>query len=134
MGLGVSISSKMGGDMSEPRLDPRLAADLRRAEWLARVSDDWFKIPVLGTRVGLDSLIGLIPGAGDIIGLAFSIALFVTAIRIGAPGRVLALMVFNMLIDFLAGTVPVVGDVFDVVWRANRRNRILLKAVIASRR
>lgn len=84
--------------------------------------DTKFRVPGTRIRFGVDFLIGLIPGAGDIIGLALSgVLLFLMVIR-GASGKALALMILNVCIDALVGSIPVVGDVFDLFFKANKRN------------
>ena len=98
----------------------------RLARW-ARWLDDAVRIPVIGVRVGIDALVGLIPVAGDFVGLLLSSALVGEAIRLRAPPRLLVRMGLNLGLDFAVGLIPVLGDVADVAWRANRRNRRLLE-------
>lgn len=95
----------------------------RLAWWL----DDSFRIPGTNRRVGLDGLIGLIPGVGDTATTAIAAYIVYRAWRMGAPGHVLARMGGNVAIDFLVGSVPVLGDVFDLAFKANRRNLELLR-------
>jgi len=93
---------------------------------LAHVLDDWFRIPGTPIRFGIDGLIGLVPFAGDILaGLASSIIVMAAWFR-GVPYVTLARMVVNIAIDVLVGMVPLVGDAFDIAWKANRRNYKLL--------
>jgi hypothetical protein len=96
--------------------DPRLVR-MRRLAWLLDRS-----IPIGPYRIGLDPLIGLIPGAGDVVGAGLSMWILVDAARIGIPVPVLLRMVGNILLELLVGAFPVVGDVFDFAWRANVRN------------
>lgn len=105
----------------------RIAATMTRIERLARVSDSRFRIPYTRIRFGIDSLIGLVPGVGDVVGVGLSLYLFFEAVGIGAPASIKRRMLGNILIDFLVGLVPVVGDIADVVWKANSRNHALLK-------
>lgn len=84
--------------------------------------DDGFRIPIIGYRVGLEPLLGLIPGIGDVTGFALSGYLIFRATRLGAPRSLITQMVINALIDTAIGSVPVLGDIFDFVWKANRRN------------
>jgi hypothetical protein len=98
----------------------------RRLERFARWSDDVFRIPGTSIRIGLEPLVGLIPGVGDAAGLIVSVYVPIEAWRQGAPGRLIGKMLGIIAVDALAGTVPVVGDVFDVAYRANRRNVDLL--------
>lgn len=85
-------------------------------------------IPLPGTRFrfGLDALIGLIPGLGDIAGLALSSYVLVEAARLGVSRAVLARMGFNVVLETLVGAIPIVGDLFDAVFKANQRNVRLL--------
>jgi hypothetical protein len=99
---------------------------------LARVWDDLLPIPLFGRRFGLDALLGLIPGVGDVASaLVASIGLVVAA-RLKAPGSVLARMVYNIVIDMMVGAIPLVGDIFDFGWRAQQRNVALLERWAAS--
>lgn len=85
-------------------------------------------IPVPGTRwkVGLEPIIGLVPVAGDVIGFLLSGFIIIEAVRIGAPPRLLARMIGITVVDVLSGLVPVIGDLFDFAFKANRRNAELL--------
>lgn len=94
---------------------------------LARLWDEAFEIPVLGWRVGLDAIIGLIPGIGDLAGLVAGLYPLAVAARFGAPASLLARMTVNLLTDALLGAVPLLGDLFDIAWKANRRNLTLLE-------
>ena len=97
-----------------------------RARELARLLDSAITIPGTGIRLGLDSLIGLLPAGGDAIGAALSSIIVLTALRQGVPKPVVWRMVGNVVIDTLIGTVPLVGDLFDVAWKANNKNAELL--------
>ena len=93
---------------------------------LAHVLDDWFRIPGTSIRFGLDGIIGLVPGLGDIIGgLASTIIVFAAWVR-GVPYVTLLRMVVNIGIEVLLGTIPLLGDAFDIAWKANRRNYALI--------
>jgi hypothetical protein len=108
----------------------RERAALRRCRSVARLLDDSVRIPGTKRRVGLDSLLGLLPVGGDAIGAVLSLYLVVEARRMGAPPGLIARMLVNVLVDFLGGVVPVVGDVFDAVWKANQRNLALLEEYV----
>ena len=95
---------------------------LHRVEKLARLLDEAVHIPGTRIRLGLDSLIGLIPGVGDVAGLLMGGYVVYEAHRIGAPGELKLRMARNVATDALIGLVPVLGDVFDVAFRSNRRN------------
>ena len=96
---------------------------------LARMLDDIFEIPGTGIRFGLDALIGLIPGFGDLVTGAASFLIIFAAWERGLPRVTLARMVANVAIDTLVGSMPLLGDVFDAAWKSNRRNyNLLLRA------
>ena len=89
--------------------------------------DSAYRVPGTRLRFGLDPIIGLVPGAGDLATSSFSAILLYRAFRLGVPGVVLIRMVLNILVDLLAGAVPVVGDMFDVAWKSNSMNLALLE-------
>ena len=88
--------------------------------------DSQFEVPGTSIKVGLDSLIGLVPGVGDLISTAVSVWLIREARRLGASRWLVARMIWNVAVDTTIGIVPVVGDMFDVAWKANRKNIELL--------
>ena len=94
---------------------------------MVRVLDNAIRIPGTPIRFGLDALIGLVPGIGDVAGAAISGYVILAAGRLGAPAAVLLRMVLNVGLDMLVGTVPLVGDLFDVGLKANVRNLALLE-------
>ncbi len=100
---------------------------LQRLRGHIHVLDNAIAIPGLGYRVGLDPLIGLLPGVGDLIAGLFSIYVVAEAAWLGVPVTTLGRMGFNILTEVVLGTVPMVGDLFDVVWKANARNVALLE-------
>lgn len=90
--------------------------------------DDRFRIPGTDVRFGLDPIIGILfPGIGDAVTGTGSIGLLTLALRRGVPRVVLWRMVLNILIDMIFGSLPVVGDIFDVAFKANRRNLELIR-------
>lgn len=102
-------------------------ATVEQVESLAQLLDSQFAIPGIGVRVGLDTIIGLIPGIGDTISLGIASYIIAQARRIGARKRVLTKMSFNVFIDWLIGLVPIIGDLFDIGWKSNLRNAALLR-------
>lgn len=102
------------------------AGGAERVRSLARVLDSAIRVPGTNIRFGLDSVIGLIPGVGDLTGAALSGYIVLTAARMGVPSAVLGRMLLNLGLDTLVGTVPLLGDLFDVGFRANTRNAALL--------
>ena len=101
---------------------------LEHVEALARLMDSRFKIPGVPIPVGLDTIIGLIPGIGDTIGLSVSGYIMAHAHGLGAPKRLLLRMGGNVFVDWLIGLIPIVGDLFDWGWQANNRNTAMLRA------
>ena len=93
---------------------------------LSHVLDEWFRIPGTSIRFGLDGIIGLVPGLGDIIGGLASTILVIAAWVRGVPYITLVRMVVNIGIEVLLGTIPLLGDAFDIAWKANRRNYALI--------
>jgi hypothetical protein len=93
---------------------------------LSHVLDDFIKIPGTSIRFGLDGIVGLVPGIGDVLGgIASCIIIFAAWIR-GVPYVTVARMVANVGIEVVVGSIPILGDAFDIAWRANRRNYALL--------
>jgi NAD/NADP transhydrogenase beta subunit len=95
-------------------------------ELLSRVLDTWFRIPGTSIRFGLDGIIGLVPGIGDLLAGLASCILILAAWARGTPYVTIARMLVNLALDVIIGAVPLLGDVFDIAWKANRRNYALL--------
>lgn len=114
--------------MSTRRRDPAATRQeaYERLNRLAYLLDERFSIPGTNWRFGLDAIIGLIPGLGDLVTSAISAYIVSEARRLGVSRVVLLRMSWNIILDTLLGIVPVVGDVFDAGWKANRRNVNLL--------
>lgn len=120
---------------------PTLAAERSRLERLQRLGyllDNSIPIPGTRWRVGLESIIGLVPGLGDLVGGGFSAWIILQAARLGAPPALLARMGWNLLVDIAVGAIPLLGDLFDAGFKANMRNLALLEGHVqgpaASRR
>ena len=105
----------------------RFRAFERRYAAVSRVLDDLVPIPGTGQRIGLDPIIGLVPWVGDLISAAVGFWLIAEAARFRIPSVVLARMVFNTTVDLVAGAIPFLGDIFDVVSRSNSRNLELFR-------
>lgn len=105
----------------------RFAAFERRYAAVSRVLDDLVPIPGTNQRIGLDPVIGLVPWVGDAISAGVGLWLIAEAARFRIPTVVLLRMVLNTLVDLAAGAIPVLGDLFDVVSRSNRRNLELFR-------
>jgi hypothetical protein len=112
-----------------PGDEPPRAKDL---EVLANWMDSVFEIPGTGIRFGMDALIGLVPGFGDTVTSIISLYILQAASRHGVPRATLARMAANIAADYAVGAVPVVGDVFDVYWKSNRKNVELLQRHITA--
>jgi hypothetical protein len=106
---------------------------LRRLDGLARLLDERFAIPGTPWRIGLDGLLGFIPGVGDVVAGGLSLYLLMEARRLGLPRHLQARMLANIAADVVVGSVPVVGDLFDIAFKANRRNLKLLRDHLAKR-
>jgi len=105
-------------------LDPRRVERLRR---LGELLDNSIPVPGTGFRFGIDTIIGLVPGVGDLIGGALSAYIILESARLGVPRTLLARMGYNVLVDVGVGTIPVLGDLFDAGYKANLRNLALLR-------
>ena len=106
----------------------------RRVETLARLLDSAVRVPGTGIRFGADSVVGLIPGIGDFVSVGVSTYLLYEAHRLGAPDRIKNRMAANIAVDAVIGSVPLLGDVFDVFFKANMKNLALLREHIATLR
>jgi len=119
-----------------PGIEPEILPPPRRApaggltdeqlDHLAGVLDDIFHIPGTRIRFGLDPIVGLVPGLGDIISGLLSFLIVFAAWQRGLPRVTIMRMVANIGIDTLVGTIPIVGDIFDMIWKSNRMNYNLL--------
>jgi Domain of unknown function (DUF4112) len=97
---------------------------LERLSWLM---DDLFRIPGIGWRIGLDALVGLIPGLGDTATSLASFYILASAVRYGVPKVTILRMGLNIGIDYAMGSLPVVGDLFDAWWKSNQMNVDLVR-------
>jgi hypothetical protein len=102
-------------------------ATLNRIRKLSRLMDTAIGIPGTKFRIGIDPIIGLVPGAGDIISTGFSAYIIYLATRFGLPSKDLRKMIFNIGLEAAVGTVPVVGDMFDAYYKSNIRNLAILE-------
>jgi hypothetical protein len=105
--------------------------ELQRLRALTRIMDEAVGIPGTRFRIGLDGLLGLIPGVGDALSAGIAGYAVIAAARLGAPRSVLARMAGNIALDTLAGAVPLLGDLFDFGFKANRRNLRTLESFLA---
>lgn len=107
---------------------------IRRLQRFAYLLDEQFRVPGTNFRVGLDGLVGLIPGVGDTVAAAIASYALLEAYRMDAPTSLIARMAANIGLDWVVGSVPVAGDLFDFAFKANRRNVDLLIRHLESRR
>jgi hypothetical protein len=99
-------------------------ADVEALAWLL---DNSIPIPGTGRRIGLDALVGLVPGLGDMLSGGLGLVVVLRGAQLGVPGIVLARMLANVAIDFVIGSVPLIGDAFDLWFKANMRNVRLIR-------
>ncbi len=105
---------------------------LKRMRQLSQLLDGAIVIPGTKQRIGIDPILGLIPGGGDTVSAALSGYIIVEAARMGLPRKALMQMVMNLVIDTVVGSVPVVGDIFDVVSKANFRNMQIVESHVSA--
>ena len=117
-----------GFDFARPQ---SRAERIARLDALANLLDTAFVVPGTNIRFGFDAMIGLVPGIGDAITTAISLYIVHEARQLGAPAHLILRMLANVAVDGFVGAVPLVGDAFDVLWRANRRNVRLLREWLA---
>jgi hypothetical protein len=96
-------------------------------ETLSTYLDGLFKVPGVGWRFGLDSLIGLIPNIGDTLTSFVSFYILIAGVRYGVPKITLVRMAFNIGLDYVVGTIPFIGDAFDFFWKSNKQNMDLIR-------
>ncbi|MFD5867032.1 DUF4112 domain-containing protein [Corynebacterium sp. NPDC060344] len=120
----------MNAEHPQPQGNARPRSLNRTSRAIAHWMDDLFTIPGTNRRVGLDPIVGLIPGVGDAAGAVATAGLVIDGIRYRVPFIVLLRMAFNLLLDMTIGAIPVLGDAFDFFFRANIRNeRLMTKAL-----
>ena len=103
-----------------------------RLDLLSHLLDDFIRVPGTPIRFGLDGIVGFVPGLGDVVGGLASTIIIVAAWVRGVPERTLLRMVLNVGIETAAGSVPFLGNLFDIGWRANRRNYALLTEALGT--
>ena len=103
---------------------------VKHVEALAKRLDSQFSVPGTQFQLGLDAIIGLIPGIGDTLSLCIAGYIVLQAQRLGARKRTLIGMTYNIFIDWLIGLVPIIGDIFDMGWKGNNKNAALLRAAM----
>lgn len=109
------------------RVGPSRADSVARIEALSHLLDSAFQIPGTNHRVGIDALLGLIPGIGDLVSTALASYIIWEARQLGVPRWKIARMIGNVAVDTTVGAIPFAGDLFDVAFKANRRNMKILR-------
>lgn len=110
-----------------------VARELYELRRFAHLLDEAIRIPVIGYRVGLEPILGLIPIIGDLSGFAVSGYFIFRAARLGVPRKIVSRMVYNAVLDAAIGSIPIVGDLFDFFWKVNKRNLRLVERHFAGR-
>ena len=126
MALSKSLAERGARAAAVPARAER--ADVERSlDQLSRMMDGLFRIPGTGWRIGLDALVGLIPGVGDFATTAVSFYILAAGVRYRVPKVTLLRMASNIAVDYLLGAVPLIGDLFDAAWKSNQMNVELLR-------
>ncbi|PKM21804.1 MAG: DUF4112 domain-containing protein [Gammaproteobacteria bacterium HGW-Gammaproteobacteria-14] len=123
----ITKSKSVVGQREQRHREQQYRQALVRLDRYSRMTDSQFRIPLTRIRFGVDPLLGLIPVIGDFIGLLLSLPVLIEASRLQAPLELRRKMIRNMLIEAVMGIVPILGDAFDVYWKANTRNTNLLR-------
>ncbi len=123
-----SVRSATEPEILRPRIkgSDTLFSD-NNLDMLSHLLDDFLRVPGTNIRFGLDGIVGLVPGIGDILGAMASWIIILAAWLRGVPKVTLARMLANVAVETIIGSVPVLGDAFDIAWKANRRNFALLQ-------
>jgi hypothetical protein len=119
--------SELGAPEPVPELDATTRRRLERVRRYAWLLDESIRVPFTKIRVGLESLIGLVPVIGDAAGLVLGLGVVFAGARVGVSSSTLVRMLLNLGVEAVLGAVPVIGDVFDFVWKANQRNVVLIE-------
>lgn len=119
------MKNKIPPSETPPR--PNDETTVESIEALASLMDSQFRLPGTRIKLGIDTLIGLIPGVGDTIGLGIAGYIVLRGARMGLPKHKLLGMGGNIFIDWLIGLIPIIGDLFDMGWKANNRNARIIR-------
>lgn len=124
----MSRELREGAELERAQRRPVATVEVERSlEQLSYWLDGVFRVPGVGWRFGLDALVGLVPGVGDLATTAVSFYILAAGVRHRVPKATLMRMGVNLGVDYLVGSIPVVGDLFDAYWKANQMNVELLK-------
>lgn len=128
------VEYQIGVDAMQQSAEQRLQ---RERQWVERVTallDTRFRIPFTDIRFGIDPILGLLPVAGDLVSAIITAVLILVYVRLGVPNRLVLRMVVNLIIDLVFGSIPILGNVFDVVFKANQKNKKLANAYFVNDR
>jgi len=125
--MAMDVSVRVWFSDYDHQVRPTSASTMDALRRWAVLLDSAFKVPGTNVRFGLDAIIGIVPGLGDLVAPVFTVILLGTALRMRVPAVVLARMVLNAGIDMVLGLVPIAGDIGDVFWKADLRNMALLE-------
>ncbi|HYF39843.1 MAG TPA: DUF4112 domain-containing protein [Gemmatimonadales bacterium] len=117
----------MSPSREAPVVSTRNPRDIERLRTLTRLLDSAIQIPGTRYRIGLDAIVGVVPGIGDAVGALFSAFIVFQAARMGVSTPTLVRMMGNLALDTIVGEIPLLGDLFDAGWKANTRNLALLE-------
>jgi hypothetical protein len=115
-----SLDDSFDGDVDLPPTVDEAA--IRRMEFVSSLLDESLEIPGTGVKIGLDPVLGAVPGAGDAVAAGISLYLVLESARLGVSLTTLVRMLANVAVDVAVGSVPVVGVLFDALWKANVKN------------
>jgi hypothetical protein len=108
-------------------------ADLDEVETIAWLLDNSIPVPGTGRRIGVDAIIGFVPGLGDLLSGMIGVLVVARGAALGLPRIVVARMLFNVAVDFVIGAIPVAGDAFDLWFKSNARNVALMRDYLGDR-
>lgn len=123
----------MPNELDTDALSRRERAALDRARTASTLLDEAIRIPGIGYRVGIGPIIGLFPVSGDAVGAVLSLYVVAESVRLDVPQKTVVKMLVNIALDAGIGSIPVAGDLFDFVWKANERNISLLESHLDER-
>ena len=130
--MDKKVAKKSSSRISLSSLPTHSALSLQRLRKISHLLDNAIPVPGTKYRFGLDPILGLLPGGGDTLGGLMSVYIVFEGMRMGVPAATVGRMGFNIVLDLLTGIVPVLGDLFDVGWKANSRNVALLEQHMAA--
>ncbi len=108
-----------------------LEEKLVRLRQLSKNLDESFTIPGTNIKFGMDAILGLVPGGGDLVSGIFSLYMLRAAMKMKLPKRAILSILANIILDTTIGIIPVAGDIFDVFWKSNKRNMNIIEKYIA---